>query len=232
MSFVDAQAGNANRAKAVIMVGGVHALLAVGLVAGLAVTSTFTEDKNLPTTIFKKDPLPPPPPPEVVDQTEDVPSYVPPKAPDRPVDLTPDPVVVVEPVRDTTPADTVRYVPPRRETPVTGATAAPTSAPTPPRFAPAGPAPRNGPSGWISNDDYPSAPLRRGEEGTANYRLVIGSDGRVDACEIVSSTSSSGLDQATCRLLERRARFDAATDANGAKVVGTYSGAVTWRIPK
>jgi protein TonB len=91
--------------------------------------------------------------------------------------------------------------------------------------------PRGSPASWISADDYPSRPLRNGVEGQSGYRLVVGSDGRVSACEITSSSGSSELDRETCRLITRRAHFEPATDASGANVVGTYSGTVRWEIP-
>jgi protein TonB len=39
------------------------------------------------------------------------------------------------------------------------------------------------------------------------------------------------LDGATCDLVTKRARFDAARDGNGKPVAGTYSNAVKWSIP-
>lgn len=98
-------------------------------------------------------------------------------------------------------------------------------------FAPKGAAPTNRPSGWISTDDYPARPLRDEVEGLAGYRLIVGSNGQVSSCEVTRSAGNNDLDQATCRLIARRARFEAATDENGAKVVGSYSGTVRWEIP-
>ena len=40
------------------------------------------------------------------------------------------------------------------------------------------------------------------------------------------------LDAATCDLVTKRARFDAARDNTGKPVAGTYSNSVTWRIPE
>ena len=113
----------------------------------------------------------------------------------------------------------------------------PTSQPEPPRPSPSpaftsrGAAPSNDKARWITNDDYPARALRDGSEGTVGYRLIVGSNGRVSACEITRSSGHSLLDETSCRLIERRARFDAATDQTGAKVVGGYSGTVTWQIP-
>ncbi|ANC50469.1 hypothetical protein CP97_14783 [Aurantiacibacter atlanticus] len=53
----------------------------------------------------------------------------------------------------------------------------------------------------------------------------------MNACEIIGSTGHASLDNATCRLIERRARFDPATSTSGETVVGTYTGTVTWQIP-
>ena len=39
------------------------------------------------------------------------------------------------------------------------------------------------------------------------------------------------LDDAACRRISQRARFDPATDETGGKVVGTYAGTVKWEIP-
>ena len=61
---------------------------------------------------------------------------------------------------------------------------------------------------------------------------MIGSNGRVNACEITASSGHAALDEATCKFVTRRARFEPATDSNGAKVVGSYSSKVTWRIPE
>ncbi|KRA83821.1 hypothetical protein ASD76_07340 [Altererythrobacter sp. Root672] len=63
------------------------------------------------------------------------------------------------------------------------------------------------------------------------YSLIIGSNGRVSACDVVRSSGNSQLDEATCRLITRRARFDPATDGSGAKIIGSFSGTVLWQIP-
>ena len=84
----------------------------------------------------------------------------------------------------------------------------------------------------MTADDYPSRDLRDGNEGTALFRVVVGSNGRVSACEIVRSSGHAGLDAATCKAVTARARFTPATDENGARVVGTYSSSVRWQIPR
>ena len=46
------------------------------------------------------------------------------------------------------------------------------------------------------------------------------------------SASHAELDSTTCAVLTRRARFTPATDETGAKVPGSFSGTVTWRLPQ
>ena len=43
---------------------------------------------------------------------------------------------------------------------------------------------------------------------------------------------SSDLDDATCKLVTRRARFKPATDGEGNPTTGSYSNAVRWQIPR
>ncbi len=104
--------------------------------------------------------------------------------------------------------------------------------PTPSAFAPKRAAPRNDPARWVMTEDYPSRAIREGAEGVAGFRVVVGSDGKVDACEITASSGNADLDAATCKYITRRARFDAATDGNGQSVVGSYSSTVRWVLPR
>ena len=80
-------------------------------------------------------------------------------------------------------------------------------------------------------EDYPQKAIREGAEGVAGFRVVVGSDGRVDACEITRSSGNAELDAATCKNVTRRARFEPATNGDGQKVVGSYSSTVRWQLP-
>lgn len=226
MAYIDAGADPAARTKAAISVIAIHALLGAGLVAGLAVTGGIIDkDDTLTGTEVTLDP-PPPPPDETLPEPTDTTIYTAPQAPTPPLDLNPAPPVPLDPVSDS-PLDVVRDVTPLRPSPGPAATPAPT-----PAFTPVAARPANDTRRWITNDDYSNIDIRREREGIARYRLVIGSNGRVDACEITGSTGYTSLDAATCRLIERRARFDPATNNQGERVVGTYIGSVTWQIPE
>ncbi|MFC4256399.1 TonB family protein [Altererythrobacter xixiisoli] len=231
MSYMDQASDPRRRAATIIAVGGIHALLAVGVVAGLAVNGGIKLQGET-TTIFDVPvdiPPPPAPTPEASAQPRD----------DTPV-VRPSPELVLTPLppipSDPMPLD------PAYGNPTAGSNdTGPISIPTPPpppmpsptaTFSPVRAKAINSPAGWISTDDYPANELRRGIEGTSHYRLVIGSNGRVNACEITTTSGNARLDATTCSLITRRARFDAAMDNSGARTVGTYSGSVKWEIPK
>lgn len=84
----------------------------------------------------------------------------------------------------------------------------------------------------FSSDDYPSAALRGEEQGVTAYELGIGTDGRADRCAVTRSSGSAALDAATCRLLQRRARFAPALDRKGRPVGSAIGGTISWRLPE
>ncbi len=228
MSYANATVTSAERAKAAASVIGLHALIGFGLVAGLAVTTDLMADDEIITAFEVKDDLPPPPPPEPVDVPPDaVVPYTPPAAPIPPVPIPRNNPIDVINVTDDLPPIT-RTIP--TVIPDTGPIAV--EPPPAPLFTPAPPRPRNAMNRWITTGDYSRSDLTRGNEGTASYRLVVGSDGRVDACEVTRSTGHSTLDSATCRLISERARFNPATNNRGEEVVGTFTGTVRWQIPE
>ncbi|WP_324750726.1 energy transducer TonB [Sphingomonas sp. LY54] len=80
-------------------------------------------------------------------------------------------------------------------------------------------------------EDYPTEALAKGEQGTTHFRLTIGTDGRVSRCAITQSSGHVSLDEATCGVMTKRARFRPALDADGKPTVGTAESRVTWRSP-
>ena len=83
---------------------------------------------------------------------------------------------------------------------------------------------------FISVSDYPAEALRKGEQGTVGFRLVVGADGKVSDCAVISSSGSETLDRATCRLMREKARFRPATDASGNPKTDTFESQVRWRL--
>ena len=84
----------------------------------------------------------------------------------------------------------------------------------------------------FSTDDYPAAAIRNEEQGTVAFRLSINRRGRVDRCDIVSSSGSKTLDRATCAILENRARYQPARDARGKRIADEDTGQIRWVLPE
>ncbi len=91
--------------------------------------------------------------------------------------------------------------------------------------------PKGDVSRWISLDDYPRTALRDGHEGTVGFRLAVGNDGKVFGCTITKSSGHNDLDEATCAGMTKRAKFEAAKDASGNNVAGSYQSRVSWKLP-
>ena len=83
---------------------------------------------------------------------------------------------------------------------------------------------------YFADADYPPEAAAAGQEGTVCFRVTIGTDGRVRACDIVVSSGSASLDATTCRLAAERFRFRPALSASGAAVEDHMVTMVTWRL--
>jgi periplasmic protein TonB len=99
-------------------------------------------------------------------------------------------------------------------------------------FIPRTARPLTTPGRWVSEADYPTNALRRGEQGVTGFEVTVGSDGRVRDCTVTRSSGSAELDAATCTKVTQRARFDPASDESGAVVAGRYRNAIRWQIPE
>ncbi len=80
--------------------------------------------------------------------------------------------------------------------------------------------------------DYPSAASRKKIEGTSIISLTVSAGGKISECRIVETSGNDHLDEAGCKVLSRRARFLAATDADGAATEGTLTYPAQWRMAK
>jgi TonB family protein len=79
--------------------------------------------------------------------------------------------------------------------------------------------------------DYPAKALARGEEGEVVADLLISPSGRVETCSIALSSGFSDLDQATCVLLQTRARFIPGKDDAGHPRYDVFrTPPVTWSV--
>lgn len=72
--------------------------------------------------------------------------------------------------------------------------------------------------GRLKDSDYPREAADLGQSGTVSVRYFVEVDGRVTGCRVTRSSGSAALDGTTCRLIERRFRYDPSRDAAGRPV--------------
>jgi periplasmic protein TonB len=194
----------------------ITALLAWAMVnGGYQVVKKKVQDLN---TFDVKDEPPPP---------EELP---PPPPPDQ--NIPPPPVVSPPPIVQTNqappPVTTVATPPPV----FVPSPEPPRPAPPPPPIVTSKMTPKGNPGSWATDDDYPPAAQRNEEQGTTGFALEVGPDGRVTSCRVTASSGSASLDEATCRLVSKRARFTPGKDAAGNALGGSYSNRIRWKLPE
>ena len=217
MSYAD-QKMSGSRIVAIVIVALIHAALGYAFVTGLAYQYVKKVSEKLNT--FDVDEPPPPPPDEPPPPPPDIPLTPPPVVAPPPIVMTPSPPVVIA----TVPTPPPVFIP----TPV--APPAPPPAPPPPRVSKAAGLKGN-PGQYFGTDNYPPSAVRAGESGRVVAKLSVGTDGRVTACSVTSSSGSSALDQATCRIAQSRVKFTPAKDDSGAPIASVFTLPVRWVLP-
>jgi protein TonB len=217
MSYAQRKEIGGNRTLAIIMVVIIQFGLGYAIVTGLAYNVIKKTVQDLKTFDVEEQPPPPeepPPPPKDMPKVPPPPTIPPPLVR---MESPPPPIQVVE-----SPAPPV--IPPVIQAPP------PPPAPPPPRKVQSASA-RGDVRSIFSTDDYPASALASGAQGTAQAQLTIGPDGRVQGCNLVRSTGNGALDQATCNILRRRAKFTPARDSNGNPTTDTITTPpITWRL--
>ncbi len=223
MAYADAQtlqqksAGIAGAALAHVALGGV-------ILAGLSVTQVIPPIIDTgPMTPIDYTPKPPPPPPDPQPSPDTAPTTTRIVTPPRPMPL-PDPFVLSD-TTDTLPplSDEITLTVPPQPIPNPG--------PSLGAIQPIAATPRNDPSRWVTDGDYKSRWIREELVGRATFRLDINANGKVENCSITRSTGHAVLDQATCSLISKRARFKPAKASDGSPTSGVYTSSIRWQLP-
>jgi len=207
---------------------GIPAAFAALLVVGLAVKAV-TEPAPPPLKGYQYTPIPlPPPPPDPVEPTTTATQ----KQTSTTTTITRPDTIAID-LGSSNPIDTL----PGLGEPI-GVEVGPIDfgvpgpAPSASPFDPVGAMPKNNPARWVIDSDYRPSWLRQGLSGSARFTLATDATGKVTGCTITRSTGHAALDAATCELVTKRARFDAARDGSGKPVAGSFSGAINWTIPE
>ena len=213
MAYADQQMSG-SRIFAIIIVALIHIALGYALVTGLAY-SAFKKAVERVTTVDIEEPPPPEeePPPPPPDQVQPPPIVAPPP----PLNINPNPP----------PVQTVETPPP--PAPVVRVPAPPAPPPAPSKARGATP---DGQGRWAARiqENYPARAIRDETEGSVGVRVTIGSNGRVTACSVTSSSGSSVLDEAACDGMTRYARYNPALDDAGNPTTGSASTRIVYQL--
>jgi len=87
------------------------------------------------------------------------------------------------------------------------------------------------PESWFTGKDFPYKALKDDFGGKVGYVVDVDASGNPRDCHILSTSGQDVLDQAACKTVMVRGRFQPARDTNGLAVPGTYKGTVTWTKP-
>lgn len=83
----------------------------------------------------------------------------------------------------------------------------------------------------ISYPDYPRAAVRERASGLTKIVFTIDVSGRVSQCLVVTSSGRTDLDEASCRALQTRARYNPAIGVGGKPRATLKLRQVAWAAP-
>jgi len=78
---------------------------------------------------------------------------------------------------------------------------------------------------------YPPRAKSAGEQGDVIFRAEYDKKGSILSCEVTKSSGFKRLDEETCELIVKHARFKPELLNGGKRVDGIQTGLVEWRIP-
>lgn len=83
---------------------------------------------------------------------------------------------------------------------------------------------------WVSDTAYPMRARAKRMQGTTEFAVDVSPDGRAHHCTIVRSSGHRLLDEETCKIVEKRARFRPAM-LDRWTLWASYTDRVVWRLP-
>jgi protein TonB len=211
MAYAD-EGMSRNRMIALGLVALLHIFLGYAFITGLALKAVKAIVQPLETVNVKEEAPPPEEPPPPPPKDIEIPPFVPPPE----VSVAQD-----SPPTITTQTTVAQPDPPKFAPPAPPAPPAPLAAPTP--------ATPKGRGNAFSDDDFPDASRRAEESGVTRVSYTVDVDGKVSACTVTQSSGFPRLDDATCKIIMRRFRFNPAT-RDGKPVQETKTQPVRWQL--
>jgi len=87
------------------------------------------------------------------------------------------------------------------------------------------------PGDWFDQNSYPKEAIRAGAQGRVVVDIVIDERGVLSQCSVFVSAGNAALDQATCDLAMKKARFTPARDTTGRAISSKARLPVRWVLP-
>jgi TonB family protein len=80
--------------------------------------------------------------------------------------------------------------------------------------------------------DYPLEALAKHQQGSVVVDLIVGADGSVKDCAVLVTSNSPTLDEQTCLIFKKQARFTPKRNVQGELEESHAMGRVNWVIPR
>lgn len=85
--------------------------------------------------------------------------------------------------------------------------------------------------GGLSMEDYPADAIRDGAQGKTVVGFTVDETGTVGNVHVAGSSGHNSLDEAACKAVAERFRFEPARDNNGYAMAQDRTQAITWTLP-
>ncbi|WP_395623726.1 TonB family protein [Sphingomonas daechungensis] len=85
-------------------------------------------------------------------------------------------------------------------------------------------------SNWLSPQDTPTRVMPSNVVQSVGIGVTVTPEGKFQSCTVEKSSGNSLLDQHTCKIVQRRARFRPAVDLAGSAAYGVYRVNISWYV--
>lgn len=86
--------------------------------------------------------------------------------------------------------------------------------------------------GYLTAEDYPSRALRDEIEGTTIVGFTVDEAGNVGGVHVSTSSGDQSLDDASCKAVAERFRYEPARNASGHPVAEHRTQPIRWAVPR